>query len=123
MFDFFVTEAKKRKLVSNRDYSLDSINVDRSYRSNASIYGVEVAQINRIKRSVQREPIYGKPINVMKVEKPTVQQLFHKHLKNLTSYEQRVKYGIGDDIESDHVSYARPNLEGLRYDQFRPKPK
>ena len=72
MFDFFVAEAKKRKLVPNRDYSSNDSPMKSDIRSNASVYGVEVAQINRIKRLTQKEPIYGKPINVMKVEKPTV---------------------------------------------------
>ena len=71
---------------------------------------------------MQRKPVYGKSINVMKVEKPTMQQRFYKHLQSMTTYEQRVKYGIGDDIQSDHRDFARPNLEGLRYDQFKPKP-
>ena len=87
------------------------------------VYGQQVADQNKMKRSMQRQPIYNKPINVMKVEKPSAQQLFHKHLRGLTTYEQRVKYGIGEDISSEHNRFSRPNLDGLRIDQFKQKDK
>ena len=61
-----------------------------------------------------RKPIaYGEPININRTEKLSHKELFQKHLRQLTSYKQRVMYGIGDDIKEEHRSYAKPNLEGF----------
>ena len=45
---------------------------------------------------------------------PTHSELFNGHLKRLTNYEQRVKYGIGDDIKDRHKDLAQQPLEGLK---------
>ena len=47
LFDFFVTEAKKRKLIPKRDYSLDNLKArqdagESGHRSHATIYGQHV---------------------------------------------------------------------------------
>lgn len=65
---------------------------------------------------LEREVVYGEPISVVKQDKPSYDELFQKHLKNLTTYEQRVKFGMGDDVQAKHRQYTRSNLDGLRLD-------
>ena len=127
MLDFFVSEAKKRKLLSSRAQSqlLDG-NGRRSKLSQATVYGNEISIQNSLK--VPKEYTFGKPFSVEKPLEPTHSELFNKHLQRLTNYEQRVKYGLGDDIKQEHEKYAQEPLEGMQsrlipmLDQERPKP-
>ena len=49
-------------------------------------------------------------------------------MQRLTNYEQRVKYGLGDDIKQEHVKYRQEPLEGMHsrlipmMDLKRPEP-
>ena len=63
---------------------------------------------------VPKEYKFGQPFSVEKPIEPTHSELFNGHLKRLTNYEQRVKYGIGDDIKDRHKDLAQQPLEGLK---------
>ena len=40
--------------------------------------------------------------------------LFNKFLKDLTTHEQRVAYGVGDDVSPEDSRFTKPNLAGMR---------